>query len=65
MANFMAMALARDTHLPKLTGLDRPPRGRHLEGVRVYASDQTHFSIARALDELGFPPDTLVVQAPW
>jgi aromatic-L-amino-acid decarboxylase len=63
MANFMAMALARDIHLPKLTGLDRPPRGRHLEGVRVYASDQTHFSIARALDELGFPPDTLVVVA--
>ena len=61
MANFMAMALARDVHLPRLTGLDRPPRGRHLEGVRVYASDQTHFSIARALDELGFPPETLVV----
>ncbi len=32
-----------------------------LEGVRVYTSDQTHFSIARSLDELGFPPDTLVV----
>jgi glutamate/tyrosine decarboxylase-like PLP-dependent enzyme len=27
----------------------------------VYASDQTHFSIGRALDELGFPPETLVV----
>src|SRR6185437_10696334 len=27
----------------------------------VYTSDQTHFSIARALDELGFPPETLVV----
>ena len=63
MANFMAMALARDIHLPRLRGLDRPPRGRHLEGVRVYASDQTHFSIARALDELGFPSDTLVVVA--
>jgi glutamate/tyrosine decarboxylase-like PLP-dependent enzyme len=63
MANFMAMALARDIHLPKLAGLDRPPRGGHLEGVRVYASDQTHFSIARALDELGFPPETLVVVA--
>jgi aromatic-L-amino-acid decarboxylase len=37
------------------------PRGRALEGARVYASDQAHFSIARALDELGFPPDTLVV----
>ena len=32
-----------------------------LEGVRVYTSDQTHFSIARALDLLGFPPETLVV----
>jgi glutamate/tyrosine decarboxylase-like PLP-dependent enzyme len=27
----------------------------------VYTGDQTHFSIARALDELGFPPETLVV----
>lgn len=63
MANFMAMAIARDMHLPRLAGLDRPPRGRHLEGIRVYASDQTHFSIARALDELGFPPETLVVVA--
>jgi aromatic-L-amino-acid/L-tryptophan decarboxylase len=63
MANFMAMALARDIHLPKVCGLDRPPRGRDLEGVRVYTSDQTHFSIARALDELGFPQDTLVVIA--
>ena len=63
MANFMAMALARDIHLPKVCGLDRPPRGRDLEGVRVYASDQAHFSIARALDELGFPHDTLVVIA--
>ena len=61
MANFMAMALARDIHLPKVCGLDRPPRGRDLEGIRVYTSDQTHFSIARALDELGFPRETLVV----
>lgn len=59
MANFMAMTVARDVHLARLLGLARPPRGRHLEGVRVYASDQTHFSIARALDELGFPPETL------
>ena len=29
----------------------------------MYASDQTHFSIARALDELGFPDDTLRVIA--
>ena len=61
MANFIAMALVRDVHLRKLAGLDRPPRGAALEGVRVYTSDQTHFSIARALDELGFPPETLVV----
>jgi len=61
MANFMAMALVRDVHLAGLLGSRRPPRGRDLEGVRVYASDQTHFSIARALDELGFPSDTLVV----
>jgi L-2,4-diaminobutyrate decarboxylase len=61
MANFMAMTLARDLHLGKLRGTDGPPRGAGLEGARVYTSDQTHFSIARALDELGFPRDTLVV----
>jgi glutamate/tyrosine decarboxylase-like PLP-dependent enzyme len=61
MANFMAMALARDVHLARLVGAGRPPRGEMLEGVRVYTSDQTHFSIARALDLLGFPPETLVV----
>ena len=61
MANFMAMTLARDLHLGRIRGLDAPPRGNHLEGARVYTSDQTHFSIARALDELGFPPETLVV----
>ncbi|MEO5885081.1 MAG: pyridoxal-dependent decarboxylase [Candidatus Limnocylindrales bacterium] len=61
MANFMAMTLARDLHLGRVRGLSGPPRGRDLEGARVYTSDQTHFSIARALDELGFPTDTLVV----
>jgi aromatic-L-amino-acid decarboxylase len=61
MANFMAMALVRDIHLPRLAGLRQAPRGRHLEGARVYSSDQTHFSIARALDELGFPEDTLSI----
>jgi glutamate/tyrosine decarboxylase-like PLP-dependent enzyme len=61
MANFIAMALVRDVHLPTARGLAAPPRGRDLEGVRVYASDQTHFSIGRAMDELGFPPETLVV----
>jgi aromatic-L-amino-acid decarboxylase len=61
MANFMGMTLARDLHLGKLRGLDGPPRGADLQNARVYTSDQTHFSIARALDELGFPPETLVV----
>lgn len=61
MANFIAMALVRDVHLRRLSGAPRPPRGGALEGVRVYTGDQTHFSIARALDELGFPPETLVV----
>jgi aromatic-L-amino-acid decarboxylase len=61
MANFIAMALVRDVHLPAIRGLTAPPRGRDLEGIRVYASDQTHFSIGRALDELGFPRETLVV----
>jgi glutamate/tyrosine decarboxylase-like PLP-dependent enzyme len=61
MANFLAMALARDVHLARLRGATAPPRGAALEGVRVYTSDQTHFSIGRALDELGFPADTLVV----
>jgi aromatic-L-amino-acid decarboxylase len=63
MANFIAMALARDVHLRSLLGADRPPRGAALEGVRVYASDQAHFSIARALDELGFPAETLALVA--
>jgi glutamate/tyrosine decarboxylase-like PLP-dependent enzyme len=61
MANFMALTVARDIHLARLLDLRRPPRGRDLEGQRVYASDQAHFSIARALDELGFPADTLHV----
>jgi glutamate/tyrosine decarboxylase-like PLP-dependent enzyme len=61
MANFMGMTLARDIHLGRLLGAGRAPRGTMLEGVRVYTSDQTHFSIARALDLLGFPPETLVV----
>jgi aromatic-L-amino-acid/L-tryptophan decarboxylase len=55
------MALVRDVHLTALRGLTAPPRGAALEGARVYTSDQTHFSIARALDELGFPADTLAV----
>jgi aromatic-L-amino-acid decarboxylase len=61
MANFMGMALARDLHLGRLLDAGRAPRGAMLEGVRVYTSDQTHFSIARSLDELGYPAETLVV----
>ena len=57
MANVMAMTLARDVHLRALRA--ELPRGRSLEGVRVYASDQAHFSVARALDFLGFPKETL------
>jgi aromatic-L-amino-acid decarboxylase len=38
-----------------------PPRGASLEGWRVYASDQAHYSIAKALDVLGFPEGTLAV----
>jgi aromatic-L-amino-acid decarboxylase len=57
MANVMALTLARDVHLAARRG--GMARARALEGVRVYASDQAHFSIARALDVLGFPPETL------
>jgi aromatic-L-amino-acid decarboxylase len=59
MANIMALAAARDVHLPMLLGRSEPPRGSALEGVRVYASDQAHFSIERGLSVLGFPPETL------
>jgi aromatic-L-amino-acid decarboxylase len=61
MANFMGMAIARDLRLGQILGIGRPPRGGDLDGCRVYASDQTHFSVARALDLLGFPADTLVI----
>jgi aromatic-L-amino-acid/L-tryptophan decarboxylase len=63
MANLMALTVARDVHLRAIRGLDAPPRGRSLEDVRVYASDQAHFSVARALAVLGFPADTLHVLA--
>jgi glutamate/tyrosine decarboxylase-like PLP-dependent enzyme len=59
MANIMGLTVARDVHLTKLLGAEHPPRGTDLEGVRVYASDQTHFSIGRAVDLLGFPEGTL------
>jgi aromatic-L-amino-acid/L-tryptophan decarboxylase len=59
MANVMGLTVARDVHLAKLLGLGDPPRGSALEAARVYASDQAHFSIARGLDMLGFPAQTL------
>jgi aromatic-L-amino-acid decarboxylase len=59
MANLMALAVARDVHLAALRGLEAAPRGRALDDVRVYAGDQAHFSIARALGVLGFPEGTL------
>ncbi|MGH9070384.1 MAG: pyridoxal phosphate-dependent decarboxylase family protein [Acidimicrobiales bacterium] len=61
MSNIMAMTLARDIHLTRLLGLPKGkrPRGKALEHVRVYTSDQAHFSIARALNILGFPSETL------
>ncbi|HEX3298621.1 MAG TPA: pyridoxal-dependent decarboxylase [Actinomycetota bacterium] len=63
MANLMALAVAREVHLRTVLDLDHAPRGRDLDGARVYASDQTHFSIARGLDVLGFPPSALRVIA--
>ncbi len=63
MANLMALALARDIRLKEMRRLDSAPRGSELANVRVYASDQTHFSVARGLDVLGFPSDTLRVIA--
>jgi aromatic-L-amino-acid/L-tryptophan decarboxylase len=60
MANIMALTVARDVHLRELLG-GEPPRGARLDGARVYASDQTHFSIERAVDLLGFPGGTLEI----
>jgi aromatic-L-amino-acid decarboxylase len=61
MANIMALTVARDRHLAQLLGSSEPPRAAALEVARVYASDQAHFSIARALDVLGFPSRSLRV----
>ena len=61
MANLMALAVAREVRLRALLGIERTPRGADLEGVRIYASDQTHFSVARGLDVLGFPEESLRV----
>jgi aromatic-L-amino-acid/L-tryptophan decarboxylase len=61
MANIMGLTVARDVHLTKLLDIDERPRGARLEGTRIYASDQTHFSIERAADLLGFPEGTLTL----
>ncbi len=61
MANIMALTVVRDIALRRARALDHPPRGADLEGVRVYASDQAHFSVKRSLSTLGFPEETLVV----
>jgi aromatic-L-amino-acid decarboxylase len=62
MANLMALTVARDIHLARIQGEpDSPPRGGRLDGVRIYASDQTHFSVARGISVLGFPDETLHV----
>ena len=59
MANIMAVAMMRDVHLTRVLHLPEPPRAEQLRDVRVYASEQSHFSIARAIDLMGFPSDTL------
>ncbi len=59
MANLIGLTLARDVRLRAMLAGAAAPRGRELEGVRVYASDQAHFSVGRGLDILGFPKDTL------
>jgi aromatic-L-amino-acid decarboxylase len=68
MANVMAMTVARDQRLgallarpPEAGGQPAAPRGAALARGRVYVSDQAHFSIARALDMLGFPEHALAV----
>ena len=63
MANIMALTVARDVHLARLLDTEEPPRGARLEGARIYASDQTHFSVERAVDLLGFPEGTLRIVA--
>lgn len=52
-ANLTALKVARDQRIP-----DRHAAGA-LQRARLYASDQTHFSMSRSLDVLGFPPEAL------
>jgi aromatic-L-amino-acid decarboxylase len=63
MANLIGLTLARDVRLRERLGRQAAPRGGDLEGARVYASDQAHFSVGRSLDMLGFPRDALCVVA--
>ncbi|PYS93165.1 MAG: hypothetical protein DMF50_13775, partial [Acidobacteria bacterium] len=59
-ANAIALKMARDRAAGlgiRRTGVAGAPPGRRL---RVYASDQAHFSIARALDLLGLGERALV-----
>ena len=60
-AGLPAAAALDPTHLAAggVPAYPAAPRGAALEGVRVYASDQAHFSVAKALDILGFPEETL------
>ena len=58
-ANLLALKMARDGALGIGTR-DRGVRGRAAGRLRVYASDQAHFSVARALDVLGIGSDALV-----
>jgi glutamate/tyrosine decarboxylase-like PLP-dependent enzyme len=58
-ANAIALKMARDKALGlevRRSGIPAGQAGR----LRVYASDQAHFSIARALDLLGLGEDALV-----
>lgn len=65
-ANLLALKMARDRALgigSRRRGIapSARTRGRNAAGwLRVYASDQAHFSIARALDILGIGSDALV-----
>jgi aromatic-L-amino-acid decarboxylase len=61
-ANLTALKMARDRALGigvRRRGVDAR-RARRARRLRVYASDQAHFSIARALDILGVGADALV-----
>jgi aromatic-L-amino-acid decarboxylase len=61
-ANLVALKMARDRAL----GIGTRHRGldaRRARRLRVYASDQAHFSIARALDVLGIGADALTLIA--